>query len=162
MKGIYICLPNEIQRVPANKKPPCIRDRSQSSYKTMNKTIGYCSKTTGCTQKSGFLCAETCCDNHLTKTFQIIINMTKTFQMLIARKSYSIILKCKRKHARRLHELCVENVGKRDIRCHDKYEAMYYYKVGSFSVSCKLSKICLWEEKLSLCRAFVVCLTLMC
>ena len=54
----------------------------------------------------------------------------------------------------------MENVGKRDIRCHDKCEAMYYHKVGSFSVSCKSSKICLWEEKLSLCQAFVVCLTL--
>ena len=41
-----------LQRVPANKKPPCIRNRSQFSYKTMNKTIGYCSKTTGFTQKA--------------------------------------------------------------------------------------------------------------
>ena len=46
---------NATQRVPANKKPPCIRTRSQLSYKTMNKTIGYRSKTIGCTQKSGFL-----------------------------------------------------------------------------------------------------------
>ena len=29
----------------------------------MNKTIGYCSKTIGCTQKSGFLFAETRCNN---------------------------------------------------------------------------------------------------
>ena len=29
----------------------------------MNKTIGYCSKTTGCTRKSGFLFAETHCNN---------------------------------------------------------------------------------------------------
>ena len=56
----------------------------------------------------------------------------------------------------------MENVGKRDIRCHDKCEAMYYHKAGSFSVSCKSSKTCLWEDKLSLCQAFVVCLTLMC
>ena len=32
----------EVQWVPVNKKPPCIRNRSQFSYKTMNKTIGYC------------------------------------------------------------------------------------------------------------------------
>ena len=29
----------------------------------MNKTVGYCSKTTGCTRKSGFLFAETHCNN---------------------------------------------------------------------------------------------------
>ena len=29
----------------------------------MNKTIGYCSKTTGCTRKSGFLFTETRCNN---------------------------------------------------------------------------------------------------
>ena len=29
----------------------------------MNKTIGYCSKTIGCTRKSGFLFAETHCNN---------------------------------------------------------------------------------------------------
>ena len=45
-----------IQRVPANKKPPCIRNRSQLSYKTMHKTIG-------CTRKSGFLFAGTRCTN---------------------------------------------------------------------------------------------------
>ena len=58
-----IYLPNEIQWVPANKKPTCIKNRSQFLYKTMNKTIGYCSKTTGCTRKSGFLFAETHCNN---------------------------------------------------------------------------------------------------
>ena len=58
-----IFLPNEIQRVPSNKKPPCIRNISQFSYKKMNKTIGYCLKTTGCTRKSGFLFAETHCNN---------------------------------------------------------------------------------------------------
>ena len=56
----------------------------------------------------------------------------------------------------------MENVGERDIRCHDKCESMYYHKAGSFSVSCKSSKICLWKEKLSLCQAYVVCLTSMC
>ena len=55
----------------------------------------------------------------------------------------------------------MENVGKRDIRCHDRCETMYYHKAESFSVSCKSSKICLWEEKLSLCQAFVVRLILM-
>ena len=29
----------------------------------MNKTIGYCSKATRCTRKSGFLFAETSCNN---------------------------------------------------------------------------------------------------
>ena len=43
----------------------------------------------------------------------------------------------------------MENVGKRDIRCHDKREAMYYHEAGSLSVSCKSCKIYLWEEKLS-------------
>ena len=46
-----------IQRVPANKKPLCIRNRSQFSY----ETIGYCSRTIGCTQKGGFLFTGTCC-----------------------------------------------------------------------------------------------------
>ena len=41
-------------------------------------------------------------------------------------------------------------------------EAMYYHKAGSLSVSCESCKICLWEEKLSLCEAFVVCSKLMC
>ena len=42
-----------IQRVPANKKPSsCIRNRSQISRKTMDETIGYCSKTIGCTEKA--------------------------------------------------------------------------------------------------------------
>ena len=50
-----------LQRIPSNKKPPCIRNRSQFSYKTMDKTMGYCSKTIGCTQKSGFLFAGTRC-----------------------------------------------------------------------------------------------------
>ena len=63
VKGTCICLPNEIQRVPANKKPPCIRNRSQFSYKTMNKITDYCSKTTGCI--SGFLFVETHCNNQL-------------------------------------------------------------------------------------------------
>ena len=56
----------------------------------------------------------------------------------------------------------MENVRKRDIRRHDKREAMYYHKAGSLSVSCKSCKICLCEEKLSLCEAFVVCSKLMC
>ena len=41
--------------VPANKKPPCIRNRSQFSYKTMDEKIDYCSKTIGCTRKKWFL-----------------------------------------------------------------------------------------------------------
>ena len=48
-----------LQQVPANQKPPCVRNRSQFSCKTMAKTIGYCSKTTGCARKSGFLFAGT-------------------------------------------------------------------------------------------------------
>ena len=48
-----------IQLVPANKKLPCIRNKSQFSYKTIDKTIGYCSRTIGCSQKSGFLFAGT-------------------------------------------------------------------------------------------------------
>ena len=54
-----------LQRVPANKKPPCIRNGSHFSYKTMDKTIGYCSKTIGCTRKSGILFVGThCISNH--------------------------------------------------------------------------------------------------
>ena len=52
-----------LQRVPANKKPPCIRNRSRFSYKTMDKTKGCCSKTIGCTWKSGFLFARTRCSS---------------------------------------------------------------------------------------------------
>ena len=33
--------------------------------------------------------------------------------------------------------------GKRDIKRHDKHEAMYFHKAGSLSVSCKSCKI--WE-----------------
>ena len=40
-----------VQRVPANKKSPCIRNRSQFSCKTMDKTIGYCLKTIGWPKK---------------------------------------------------------------------------------------------------------------
>ena len=50
----------------------------------------------------------------------------------------------------------MENVRKRDIRRHDKREVMYYHK-ADHSVSWESCKICLWEEKLSLCQAFVVC-----
>ena len=117
----------------------------------MNKTIGYCTKTTGCTRESGFLFAETRCNN---QSFDKNITDNNSFDTNIP--------DVKKKHAWRLHELCVENVGKRDIRCHDKPEAMYHHKAGSFSVSCKSCKICLWEEQLFLCQAFVVCLTLMC
>ena len=52
--------------------------------------------------------------------------------------------------------------GKRDIQLHDKHEAMYFHKAGSLSVSSKSCKICLWEEKFSLCQTSVVCLALMC
>ena len=58
--------------------------------------------------------------------------------------------------------MCGECGGKRGIQCHDKCEAMYFHKAGSLSVSCKSCKICLWEENLSSCQAYVVCLTLMC
>ena len=40
-------------------------------------------------------------------------HLAKTFQMLIARKSYSIIIN-KRKHAQKICELCVENVRKKE------------------------------------------------
>ena len=40
---------------------PLVRKRSQFSYKIMDKTVGYCSNTIGCTRKSGFLFAGTCC-----------------------------------------------------------------------------------------------------
>ena len=52
---------NRVTEVPANKKPHCIGNKSQFSYKTMDKTIGYCSKTIGCTLKSGFLFVGTRC-----------------------------------------------------------------------------------------------------
>ena len=45
-----------LHRVPTN-----IRNRSQFSNKTMDTTIGCCLKTIGCTRKSGFLFAGTCC-----------------------------------------------------------------------------------------------------
>ena len=44
-----------IQRVLATKKPPCIRKGSKFSYKSMDKTISYCSKAIACTRESGFL-----------------------------------------------------------------------------------------------------------
>ena len=34
----------------------------------------------------------------------------------------------------KIHELCMENVRKRDIRHHDKCEAMYYHKAGSLCI----------------------------
>ena len=43
----------------------------------------------------------------------------------------------------------MENVRKRDIRRHDKREAMYYHKAGSLCIL-RIMKLCLWEEKLSL------------
>ena len=43
--------PVVLQWVPTDKIPPCIRNRSQFSYKTVDKTIGYCSKTIGRTEK---------------------------------------------------------------------------------------------------------------
>ena len=52
----------EIQRVLKITKPPCIRNRSQFSYKARDKTISYCSKTIGSTRKRGFLFAGTRCN----------------------------------------------------------------------------------------------------
>ena len=42
--------------------------------------------------------------------------------------------------------------------CEEKetFDVMINVKQG-YSVSCKLCKICLWEEKLSSCKAFVAC-----
>ena len=48
--------------------------------------------------------------------------------------------KLKKQHAWKIHEPCVENVRKRDIRRHDKREAMYYHNTGH-SVSCESCKI---------------------
>ena len=77
----------------------------------MNKTIGYCSKTTGCTRKSGFLFAETRCNN---QSFDKNIPDNNSFDENIpdadSKKIIQHHFKVKKKHAWRLHELCVENV----------------------------------------------------
>ena len=83
----------------------------------------------------------------------MMIHLTKTFQMLMAKKVMQHNFKLTKLHASKICELCRECEEKRDIRPHDKREAMYYDKAGSLfvlyhSASCK---ICLWEEKLSLC-----------
>ena len=58
----YIIITHSVHTVGSRKKEtPHIRNKSQFSYKIMNKTIGYCSKTIGCTRKSGFLFAGTHC-----------------------------------------------------------------------------------------------------
>ena len=144
-------------RFPQIRNPPCMRNRSQFSYKTMNKTIGYCWKKLkkAVPEKVVSYSREpTVIINHWTKTFQIIIHLTKTFQMLIARESYNM---------RGDYMSYVWRMwGKRDIQLYAKLEAKYFHKAGSLSVSCKSCKICLWEEKLSLCQTSVVCLALMC
>ena len=48
----YIVITHSVHTVGSRKKkPPCIRNKSQFSYKIMNETIRYCSKTIGCTKK---------------------------------------------------------------------------------------------------------------
>ena len=64
LMGVPQSLPlgKTLHQVPGNKKPPCIRNISQFSYETMDKTIDYCSKIIGCTRKSGFLFVGTHCN----------------------------------------------------------------------------------------------------
>ena len=71
--------------------------------------------------------------------------------MLIARKSNSVILNWKKRHAWRIHELGEENVGKKET-----FDVMINVRPCTMtrqghSVSWESCKICLWEEKLSLC-----------
>ena len=133
-----ICLPNEIQQVPANKKPLCIRNRSQFSNKTMNKTIDYRSKTARCTQKSGFLFAETRCNN---QSFDKNIPDSNSFDENVPDADSKKIIQHNFKVKKNLRGDYMSYVwrmwGKRDIQCHDKREAMYYHKAGSLSLSCK-------------------------
>ena len=68
-----ICLTQgNIQRVPANKKPP-LRNRSHFSCKTMDKTIG-------CTQKSGIFFVGTRCkleNNGRSENLKLRLGHTK-------------------------------------------------------------------------------------
>ena len=96
----------------------------------MNKTIGYRSKTTDCTRKSGFLFEETHCNN---QSFDKNIPDNNSFDKNIPDADSKKIIQHHFKvkiYAWRLHELCVENVGKRDIQRHDKREAIYFHKAG--------------------------------
>ena len=59
--------------------------------------------------------------------------------------------KLKKKHAWRLHELCVENVSKKEtFNVMINVRPCTITRQGHF-VSCQSCRICLWEEKLSLC-----------
>ena len=76
--------------------------------------------------------------------------------MLIARKYTASYFKLK-KNELNIHELCVEKERKKET-----FDVMI--NVRSFTiyrrvtlVSCRSCKICPWEEKLSLCQAFVIC-----
>ena len=128
-----ICLPKEIQRVSVKKKPPCIRNRSQFSYKTMNKTIGYRSKTTRCTQKSGFLFAETHCNN---QSFDKNIPDNNSFDKNIpdadSKKIIQHHFKVKKNMRGDYMSYVLRMWAKRDIQRDDKREAMYYHKANLY------------------------------
>ena len=93
--------------------------------------------------------------NEILLTTLMIIHLTKTFKMLIAWKSYSIILNWRHMYGEymsyvwRMWEKESFNVMINAMPCTIIRQ--------SHSVFCESCKICLWEETLSLCEAFVVC-----
>ena len=78
----YITITHSVHKAGSRKKEtPHIRNKSQFSYKIMNKTIGYCSKTTGCTRKSGFLFAGTHCKGSVCRPS--LRNLVQTYMTII-------------------------------------------------------------------------------